>query len=196
MDTLIEKSILFVRKGWRTMGRSFQHHGEFMLSLLTFTACWDLSFSPGQFICPDSGSDWYGLDVNCHPLKCPSSSPGSVGSVKPRFTPRIWSTWCGQMNEIPHLLVTSFILCFTWFLPALEEYTVSYFSLVTDPWGDLKLLVLFFGPLFLPCMEKGIITLALCPVLLLYFFDLIVQRVSEQPQEPCLCMFKLLMLLK
>jgi hypothetical protein len=32
--------------------------------------------------------------------------------------------------------------------------------------------------------------------LLLYFFDLIVHRVSETPQEPCLCMFKLLMLLK
>ena len=49
---------------------------------------------------------------------------------------------------------------------------------------------------FCLCMERGIIALAVCPVLLLYFFDLIVQRVSEKPQEPCLCMFKLLMLLK
>lgn len=101
------------------------------------------------------------------------------------------------MSELPSpLLVTLFILWCTRLNNPWEELCPLFFAY--RPLRRLKLALWFLvlSLSFCLCMEKSITALALCPVLLLYFFDLIVERVSEKPQEPCLRMFKLLMLLK
>lgn len=152
----------------------------------------DLSLEPSFFFSPD----WYTLSENWHRFQCPSSSLRSVSSVNPSA-----SQVFGQIFEGIWMKVYLLLFCeghslwCTRFLPVLEKKFVPY-SLCLQTLEETKLLFHSLGLFFCLCIEKGIIALALCPVLLLYFFDLIVQRVSEKPQEPCLCMFKLLMLLK